>query len=217
MFFWPVLSQLHASGVSLSVLCLSTGNFDGLGHIRQDEMLRSCDRIGVRGEALGVLDVAELQDGWQEWSADIVAAKVIDFLAKRGAHAVLTFDNKGVSGHPNHVSTSAGVQRALELSRRDSQLPHFDLFLLKSVGIHEKFLGPLSLLLGQESSSDAAAVSCSPLACLAALAVHWSQLVWYRVLFTIFSRYAYANTFVKFVPPERSQAQDVGEQCAKDD
>lgn len=37
MFFWPTLSQLRAAGVTISVLCLSTGNFDGLGDIRKRE------------------------------------------------------------------------------------------------------------------------------------------------------------------------------------
>lgn len=217
MFFWPVLSQLCAAGINISVLCLSTGNFDGLGSIRQEEMRRSCARIGVRGESLEVLDQAELQDGWREWPADIVAGKVIDFLEKRGASAVLTFDNAGVSGHPNHISTSSGAQRALELVHADAKLPQFELFLLKSVGIHEKYLGPLCLLLGRESVADAAAVSCSAPACLAALAVHWSQLVWYRVLFTLFSHYAYVNTFFRFVPGSPAKGSDADLKCAKED
>jgi len=217
MFFWPVLSQLCAAGINLSVLCLSTGNFDGLGSIRKEEMRRSCARIGVRGEALEVLDQAELQDGWHEWPADIVAGKVIDFLEKRGANVVLTFDNAGVSGHPNHISTSSGAQRALELVHGDAKLPQFELFLLKSVGIHEKYLGPLCLLLERESVADAAAVSCSAPACLAALAVHWSQLVWYRVLFTLFSRYAYVNTFFRFAPGSPSKGSDADSKCAKED
>ena len=37
MFFWPTLSQLRAAGVTISILCLSTGNFDGLGGIRKRE------------------------------------------------------------------------------------------------------------------------------------------------------------------------------------
>lgn len=46
MFFWPTLAQLHDAGVRLSVLCLSTGNFDGLGDLRRQEMVESCKQIG---------------------------------------------------------------------------------------------------------------------------------------------------------------------------
>mmetsp|Transcript_56826 Transcript_56826/g.132890 ORF Transcript_56826/g.132890 Transcript_56826/m.132890 type:complete len:270 (+) Transcript_56826:70-879(+) len=195
MFFWPALSQLRDAGVDISVLCLSTGNFDGLGQIRRDEMERSCEKIGVKGEALQVLDDAELQDGWHLWPPEAVAQKVHAFLLSRGAGAVLTFDNIGVSGHPNHISTSKGVQLAFEQSRTDATLPSFELLLLKSVELHEKYLGPLCLFSRCESACEAAAVSCSPFACLAALATHWSQLVWYRVLFATCSRYVYVNTF----------------------
>ncbi|CAJ1361157.1 unnamed protein product [Effrenium voratum] len=199
MFFWPVLSQLQASGAEISVLCLSTGNFDGLGDLRRREMERSCMQIGVVGEALQILDVAELQDGCR-WPAEVVAAKALIFLRKQRATAVLTFDNKGVSGHPNHISTSEGMLRARELAEHDLQ---FDLFLLKSVALYQKYIGPLSLLM--LGASDAAATTNSPTACLTALSAHWSQLVWYRALFALASHYAYVNTFVRHVP-ERGDA-----------
>lgn len=196
MFFWPTLSQLRAAGVTISVLCLSTGNFDGLGDIRKREMENSCIQIGVTGEALQILDDPELQDGWQKWPSNHVADKVLVFLATHSASAVLTFDELGVSGHPNHISASEGVQEAWR--RTEGADLAFELFMLRSVPMYRKYLGPISFLLQSERLSDAAAVSGNPIGCLKALSAHWSQLVWYRILFALFSHYGYANSFEKY-------------------
>ncbi|CAK9049201.1 Probable N-acetylglucosaminyl-phosphatidylinositol de-N-acetylase (Phosphatidylinositol-glycan biosynthesis class L protein) (PIG-L) [Durusdinium trenchii] len=131
MFFWPTLSQLRAAGVNISVLCLSTGNFDGLGDVRRQEMERSCLQLGVSGDALEILDVPELQDGWHKWSPDAVAAKALTFLARRKATVVLTFDGQGVSGHPNHISASEGMLEAWQRAQ-DTKSPQFELLMLRT-------------------------------------------------------------------------------------
>jgi len=197
MFFWPTLLQLQDAGLPLSVLCLSTGNFDGLGTTRRLEMERSCAQLGVAGEDLVILDVEGLQDGWRLWSEDLVAKHVLDFVQDRGAAIVLTFDEGGVSGHPNHVSTSRGVQRARD--GKGAAMP-FEVLLLDTVGLPRKYLGAASQWT-DAFLDDSSAATCTwrhPLACLRALSCHWSQLVWYRILFTLFSRYSYVNTYTRY-------------------
>jgi len=210
MFFWPTLLELRRRGVDLSVLCLSTGNADGLGEVRRAEMQRSCASVGVTGKDLVILDVQELQDGFREWPLEVVARHVREFLEDSKSSLVLTFDDVGVSGHPNHISTSLGVRRAHEELRAGGRISSCEVLMLESVSLARKYVGPLSLLLGP-SSEEALGHECtchSPLACLQALAVHWSQLVWYRVLFTLFSRYAYVNSFVQHKPaPDRGKVQ----------
>jgi len=205
MFFWPALLQLTRQGVHLSVLCLSTGNADGLGDVRRAEMERSCGRLHISGKDLVILDVDKLQDGFHEWPVEAVAGHVRRFLEDRQTKLVLTFDGLGVSGHPNHVSTSLGVRRAHDELRAAAGADACEVHMLESAGLATKYLGPLNLLLGARSE-DALEWTCySPLVCLQALAVHWSQLVWYRVLFTLFSRYAYVNSFVRYdTPPSAS-------------
>merc|ERR1719313_2169294 len=114
MFFWPTLLQVKAMGVPLSVLCLSNGNADGLGVRRAAEMHRSCARLGVVGADIKVLDIEELPDGFHAWPCDVVAKQVLEFVRRREIGLVLTFDDRGVSCHPNHVSTNAGVRRACD-------------------------------------------------------------------------------------------------------
>lgn len=202
MFFWPTLLRLRDAGVPLSVLCLSTGNADGLGGTRTREMQRSCERLGISGDDLSILDVQELQDGFHSWPEDVVANHVLAFVRARKTNLLLTFDGVGVSGHPNHVSTSKGVLRALNSSRSDIAVARFDVLMLESVPLPLKYLGPLNFWFcnaeAPGNNLDSTICNCvSPVACLRALAMHWSQLVWYRVLFTLFSRYAYVNTYVQ--------------------
>eukprot|EP00928_Gymnodinium_smaydae_P055292 TRINITY_DN38878_c0_g1_i1.p1 TRINITY_DN38878_c0_g1~~TRINITY_DN38878_c0_g1_i1.p1 ORF type:complete len:321 (-),score=64.74 TRINITY_DN38878_c0_g1_i1:7-969(-) len=212
MFFWPTLLRLQAAGVPLAVLCLSTGNFDGLGATRAAEMRRSCARVGVEGPDLVILDEDALQDGWHAWPTDVVAERVAAFVEERRASVVLTFDDRGVSGHPNHVSTSAGVQSAYRASLSNKCSSRFEVLMLNSVGLCSKYVGPLTLMPGMGADADgdsaiqAACTYANPLACLRALAVHWSQLVWYRVLFVVFSRYSYENTYVRYADAGSSAA-----------
>ena len=77
MFFQPSIVTLRETN-KLYLLCLSNGNFDGLGRIREKELELSCKRLGFT-EAPTVIDDPELQDGMnQEWSPKLVA----DYIAK---------------------------------------------------------------------------------------------------------------------------------------
>jgi len=206
MFFWPTLLQLRRAGVPLCVLCLSTGNADGLGEVRKLEMQRSCARLGISEDNLVVVDVEELQDGFHSWPEEVVSAQVLDFVRARPTRLVLTFDVRGVSGHPNHISTSIGVRRAAAraaVGGGGEACCCFKVLMLETVPLPQKYLGLVSLWsapcadTAEVTVAASASVGTGPLACLPALAVHWSQFVWYRVLFTTFSRYAYLNTYVQ--------------------
>ena len=41
MFFGPTLCMLERQGFATHVLCLSNGNYEGLGKVREKELLRS--------------------------------------------------------------------------------------------------------------------------------------------------------------------------------
>jgi len=47
MFFTPTVLGLARQGITAHVLCLSTGNFDGLGATRARELRASCVELGV--------------------------------------------------------------------------------------------------------------------------------------------------------------------------
>lgn len=123
---------------------------------------------------------------------------------------MVTFDAGGVSGHPNHRSTCAGVLRwwagACGSSSgggdRGTSAP--ELWQLQTVGLLRKYLGlldaPLSWALCQtalpRASTEWHAAGLQPARAWRALAAHRSQMVWYRCLWALFACYMYACTLV---------------------
>jgi N-acetylglucosaminylphosphatidylinositol deacetylase len=114
---------------SLHLLSLSSGNHDGLGETRKVELVRAAEALGVVGggawnsaNTVTCLDQRGLLDGPAErWDADVVAGEIGRHIAAvlppratgiRGRRrvALLTFDEMGVSGHPNHADTCRGVR-----------------------------------------------------------------------------------------------------------
>lgn len=57
MFFGPTLTSLRTLTRSkVHVLCLSTGNADGLGSLRKKELVKSCQILGVPASHVKSLD-----------------------------------------------------------------------------------------------------------------------------------------------------------------
>ena len=125
---------------------------------------------------------------------------------------VFTFDDYGVSGHPNHIATHFGVQQALgeQLEKCSAATtPNAGAekvvrgWALESTNIVRKYIGILdtvpSLWLtrpSEDAQQDRQFVFVfRPWWNYNAMALHQSQFVWYRRLFVVFSRYTYVNTF----------------------
>lgn len=111
----------------------------------------------------------------------------------RGANFV-TFDARGVSGHPNHIDVARGVRHACRTHGGT-------VFVLDSVPCAVKYvpaLYALRLLVLQRRARRGTVAVCSATArrtLLHALRhVYRSQLVWYRCCFAVLSMYAYCNT-----------------------
>ena len=104
----------------------------------------------------------------------------------------MTFDEHGVSGHINHRAIFSGVSRLME-----KRLIHVDVYALKTVSLWRKFIGILDCnFLWQDEWH---AFRYNVVSAYITLAQHESQLVWFRKLFIIFSRYTYINSFVRYV------------------
>jgi N-acetylglucosaminylphosphatidylinositol deacetylase len=206
MFFAPALASLAAGGSALHFLCLSTGNFDGLGALRAKELLAAAAVLGVAAERVAVLDDAELQDGMRSLWPPAAVARHVDAAVRRwGADAVLTFDGAGVSGHPNHVATHAGVLAYLSAPPAGGRRPA--VWTLTTTGLLRKYASlldlPLTLAGGALGAPAARRLFLSPnvLRGVAAMAAHRSQWVWFRRLFVAFSRYTFINDFTILQAP----------------
>ena len=105
---------------------------------------------------------------------------------------IITFDDHGVSGHPNHQALFKGVNDLME--RR--LVRDVEVMTLTSVNILRKYLGiiDVNFILDEWQSWRF-----NVFEAYKTLAEHKSQLVWFRKLFVIFSRYTYINSFYRYV------------------
>lgn len=203
MFFVPAVRALQREGVRVALLCLSSGDADGLGALRRVELVRSA--CGVLGLDRGAVECAgALRDGMREdWPADEVARAVGAFVARHGASLIVTFDGGGVSGHPNHRHTRRGVARYLREGGAAASPSLRAALELETTSLPRKYSGPLDWFWSAAETSGTGTRflvgdSGSAAAADAAMRAHASQYVWYRRLFVVFSRYTALNTLRMF-------------------
>lgn len=111
---------------------------------------------------------------------------------------ILTFDEGGVSGHPNHISTHVAMREYADRARQRSGFEPVAIYQLKTTCLLRKYLGPFDVLWSvfvDGMMKGRVFVGCSaPWMSARAMRAHASQYVWYRRLFVLFSRYVYMNT-----------------------
>lgn len=149
MFFSPFLSSMASKRMSknINVLCLSTGNYDGLGDMRRSELYASCSLFGILGQNINVIDHNSLQDG-EIWSPSIIAEIVVNISKEIQPECIITFDDYGVSGHINHIATYRGVVAAMpEIFEILPNIQGYKLDSLKGMNmIFRKFIGVFDIL-----------------------------------------------------------------------
>jgi LmbE family N-acetylglucosaminyl deacetylase len=140
MFFMPTILALRDSH-ELHMLCLSNGDYEGLGATRKLELYRSCWTFGLPVSRVTVLDDPRLQDGPRNaWPPAHVASVVQQHMVAKGLHRLITFDGHGVSGHPNHTATHLGVR----LLVKATGLPR--VYELRTASVLRAYVGPLDVL-----------------------------------------------------------------------
>jgi N-acetylglucosaminylphosphatidylinositol deacetylase len=156
-----------------------------------------------------------------DWSAELIS----DFLRHqltmpaRGqsprpqfkADVIVTFDESGVSYHPNHRSLYHGARSFVKSLVQDGSEPPVQLYSLASVNVLRKYMSildaPASVLSTVFSKKDRGAHP-SPLfivsglggyrkAQLAMTTAHRSQMVWFRWFWISLSRYMMINVLTR--------------------
>ncbi|KAI9984787.1 hypothetical protein PInf_006277 [Phytophthora infestans] len=214
MFFLPLVYSLQQQQEGSNevwkthLLCLSRGNFDGLGDVRVKELKACATYIGLSTDHVKVLEDPKLQDGMKnQWDVEHIAAIVTDYIVKNQIDAVFTFDDYGVSGHNNHIATHYGVKQAIREQQekcnaaKDTRIVRG--WALESTNMLRKYAGVLDTALSfwgsrwkhEEQTERQFVFVFRPRWNYNAMALHQSQFVWYRRLFVVFSRYTFINTF----------------------
>ncbi|KEG10712.1 N-acetylglucosaminyl-phosphatidylinositol-deacetylase [Trypanosoma grayi] len=198
MFFSPLLEYLRQHDLKVHFLCLSNGNYAGLGAAREKELYRSGQYFGVHKNNVKVVNHPSLQDGLnRSWDSDLIRQEVFSYLKKaKSVRTVVTFDRWGVSYHPNHIAVHSGVRSAKE------NMPPGIVFLnLRTRGLLRKYSGVLSVVSYifrgcLQEDHHRFVILMPPISILTsffAMRMHKTQLVWFRYLFVLFSSYTYIN------------------------
>jgi N-acetylglucosaminylphosphatidylinositol deacetylase len=224
MFFVPTIGALVAQGKAIWILCLTTGDYDGLGKQREKELHRAGSLLGVNK----VIVKDDLKDHPSErWPIPTVSKAIRQALAENlppdcERMVVVTFDQFGVSGHVNHLDTFHGVcdiakDQQLSISNASNEarlIPVEALQLESERNVLWKYLPVVSwiiLLLSFFTTIPSMSSRGSqrtfrlnePWLNWKAMATHESQFVWYRRLFVVFSCYTYVNK-LKPIRPSKS-------------
>eukprot|EP00531_Pseudo-nitzschia_arenysensis_P016601 CAMPEP_0116116186 /NCGR_PEP_ID=MMETSP0329-20121206/904_1 /TAXON_ID=697910 /ORGANISM="Pseudo-nitzschia arenysensis, Strain B593" /LENGTH=164 /DNA_ID=CAMNT_0003609665 /DNA_START=73 /DNA_END=564 /DNA_ORIENTATION=+ len=126
MFFLPTVRWLVDQGQTVWFLCLTTGNYDGLGSIREKELekagaLLGASKVIIRNDNNNSKETtttatAILDHPTQRYDKQIVAKAIQESLSKykQDKFILISFDEIGVSGHVNHTDVYYGVQQLME-------------------------------------------------------------------------------------------------------
>ncbi|NXY14598.1 PIGL acetylase, partial [Atrichornis clamosus] len=168
-----------------------SGNYYNQGEIRKQELEQSCCVLGIPASDVTVIDHRDLPDNPAvEWDTQLLATIVLKHIEAKNINLVVTFDAGGVSGHANHVSLYTAVRY------RVLHTLGCHVLVLESVNLFRKYISfldvPISCLLPrdalfilteEETEQAKRAMWC-----------HRSQLLWFRHLYVLFSRYLVVNS-----------------------
>jgi len=122
------------------------------------------------------------------WPIEKMSEIIKKYVEKHNISGIITFDEKGISGHPNHID----VHKSVKIFKRNNPDKTIKCFQLESVNIFRKYIGFFDI--NYSLLAKYKFVNFNPFLPWKAMAIHSSQFVYYRKAFVLFSRYAFINT-----------------------
>lgn len=111
MFFTPALLTLIETGHHVSILCMSSGNFEGMGSVRINELIKSAAVFQITAKDVHIIDDTRLQDGMtNDWPTSVIADIVLNYI--RTTQATLVRHANGFDSFANRCVDSANVLSA---------------------------------------------------------------------------------------------------------
>ena len=132
MFWTPTIKYLLSKKVELKILCLSNGNYNGLGDLREIEFDNVSRELNLSNNL--ILNIPELQDNInKKWDPSKVSEMIDDFIKKNNdIKTIVTFDANGVTKHPNHISCFEGLMFYLNKYKDECKAKNIKVFTLNS-------------------------------------------------------------------------------------
>nr|XP_054502972.1 N-acetylglucosaminyl-phosphatidylinositol de-N-acetylase isoform X4 [Agelaius phoeniceus] len=128
-----------------------------------------------------------------EWDTQLLATLVLEHIEAKNINLVVTFDAGGVSGHANHIS----LYKAVRYLHSEGKLPEgCCVLVLESVNLFRKYISFLDVLISCLLPRDALFILTEEETEQAkrAMRCHRSQLLWFRQLYLLCSRYLVLNS-----------------------
>lgn len=89
MFFMPSILSMVQQKIDVHLICFSNGNADGLGKIRQKELLQACRHLQIPSQNITIVDHDSLQDGMHNvWDATVLVQTLSHYLDKNAIDTV---------------------------------------------------------------------------------------------------------------------------------
>lgn len=218
MFFSPTILELSKPiyNNDIHMICFSKGDAEdkSMGAIRHQELMRSAQILGIDSSKVKVLDFTDGMD--EEWPIFNINKSLKTVITEPKA-VLITFDEQGVSNHPNHISLYHGVRhfakenknimfklKSLNFLEKYSStlLTNIELFVnhfskliisqMLNININVSFFDPREQSFKFYSDLNMLSVSYSAMAY-----GHFSQMVWFRYGWLILSRYLTFNNIIK--------------------
>ncbi|NXF87092.1 PIGL acetylase, partial [Eubucco bourcierii] len=172
-----------------------SGNYYNQGEVRKKELEQSCSLLGIPASAVTVIDHRELPDDPAvEWDTQLLATFVLKHIEANNINLVVTFDAGGVSGHANHISLYTALRYSVLHASMSEHGCH--VLVLQSVNLCRKYISILDLPISYLLPRDALFILTEEETEQAkrAMRCHGSQLLWFRHIYLLFSRYMVINS-----------------------
>lgn len=214
MFFAPTILMLNRPkyGNHIKLVSFSNGDYEKLGSLREKELQRSCQILGIEHQVLTFVDDINVQ-----WDSQDISNAISEILHQDGKDNVvlITFDEKGVSNHPNHKSVYYGAVKLAQDKRYKLDLLYtlkswnfFTKYSFNLVTTYELFQRMYATFI-KSSLEDSIDMIKEPtlkiylnvnnfIVALASMsAAHFSQMVYFRYGWLLLSKYLNSNELVR--------------------
>lgn len=199
MFFAPTILHLMNKHKPF-ILCLTNGNYYGIGKTREKELAQSCVTLfGSSHDLTMINEPNKILDhpDTKLWDKLFCKNLIETYLEQNAIDILITFDKFGVSGHTNHCIINEIIK---DLTfKKPSTLVVYEL-ITKNILRKYSFIFDIFLSLVLSFVNSNLIFINSPfdyLKALNAMFKHKSQLCWFRYLYLFSSSYLLINNLKK--------------------
>ena len=195
MFWTPTIKYLLSKKIQLKILCLSNGNYNGLGDLREVEFDNVSRELNLFNNV--ILNVPELQDDiTKKWDSSKVAEMIDEFMRKNNdIKTIITFDENGVTKHPNHISCFDGLMYYLNKYSDECKNKNIQVFILESFNFVLQYTWIIPMI--KCFFSKYGYISNTFFTSYKLMRLYETQFNLLRKFHTILSSYSYFNVFNK--------------------